>query len=75
MPIIADSGVRSGLDVARLMAHGADFVLLGRAFGYGVAALGPIGPDHVHHIISQELKNVLAQLGCPTPQDLPRTII
>ncbi len=72
MPIIADSGVRSGLDIARLMAHGADFVLLGRAFGYSVAALGERGPDHAHYILSQELKNVLSQLGCKTPQDLPR---
>ena len=75
MSIIADSGVRSGLDIARLMAHGADFVLLGRAFGYGVAALGPRGPDHVHYILSQELKNVMMQLGCKTPQDLPRTAL
>ena len=75
MPIIADSGIRSGLDIARMMAHGADFVLLGRAFGYGVAALGANGPDHVHYILSQELKNVMAQLGCKTPQDLPRTTL
>ena len=40
MPLIVDSGVRSGLDVAKAIASGADFVMLGRSFLYAVAALG-----------------------------------
>ena len=74
-PVIIDSGVRSGLDVARMLASGANFVLLGRSFAYGVAALGQRGSDHAHHIISQELKNAMSQLGCPTPDKLPRTLV
>lgn len=70
MPLLADSGVRSGLDVARMLACGADFVLLGRAFAWGVAALGKNGPDHVDYILRNQLKNVLSQLGCPTPAQL-----
>ena len=38
--LLFDSGVRSGLDVARALASGADFVLLGRAFMFGLACLG-----------------------------------
>jgi len=74
-PVLVDSGVRNGLDIARMLASGADFVFLGRGFAYGVAALGQKGADHVHHILSQELKNTMSQLGCPTPDLLPRTLI
>ena len=45
--VLFDSGVCGGLDIARALALGADFVLLGRAFMYGVAALGRRGGDHV----------------------------
>ncbi|MBF5052938.1 L-lactate dehydrogenase [Alcanivorax venustensis ISO4] len=43
LTILADSGVRSGLDVVRLLALGADGVLLGRAFVYALAAAGEQG--------------------------------
>ena len=72
-PIIMDSGVESGLDIARLLASGADFVLIGRGFAYSVAALGKNGPDHAFHILASELKNVMSQLGCRTPLDLTGT--
>jgi len=75
MPILIDSGVRSGLDIARLLASGADFVFLGRGFAYGAAALGQRGTDHACYILMQELKNTLSQLGCATPKDLPKTLI
>jgi L-lactate dehydrogenase (cytochrome) len=62
--ILFDSGVRNGLDIARALALGADFVLLGRAVIYGVAALGERGGDHVADILLADLKNNMAQLGC-----------
>ena len=71
VPILADGGVRSGLDVARMLALGADFVLLGRPFMYAVAALDSKGGDHVINILRVELKGALAQLGCPTIEQLP----
>ena len=46
MPLIVDSGIRSGLDVAKAIASGADFVLIGRSFLYAVAALGKRGGEH-----------------------------
>ena len=61
--LMVDSGVRSGLDIARAMASGADFVLLGRAFMFGVAALGSQGGDHVVSVLKDELENTMVQLG------------
>lgn len=61
--ILFDSGVRTGLDILRALSLGADFVLLGRAFVYGVAALGRYGGHQVAEILLDDLKNNLVQLG------------
>ncbi len=70
MPLICDGGVRNGLDIARMLAMGADFVLIGRPFVYAVAALGNKGGNHVIEILRNELKCTLAQLGCSTIDEL-----
>ncbi|WP_422107943.1 alpha-hydroxy acid oxidase [Winogradskyella sp.] len=70
VPIVFDSGVRTGLDVMRALYLGADFVMLGRPFLYGVAALGQYGPNHVIHILSDDLKNNMVQLGVSTIEEL-----
>ncbi len=64
MPLIADGGIRNGLDVTRMLAMGADFVLMGRPFVYAVAALGAEGGEHIIEILRDELKGTLSQLGC-----------
>ena len=71
VPIIADSGVRSGEDIARMLALGADFVLLGRAFAYAVAAAGARGAHHVMGMLMAELRIAMAQIGCLKIRDLP----
>lgn len=64
-PLLLDSGVRSGDDIAKALAAGADFVLLGRAFLYGCGALGAArGPAATIDILRGELDTALAQLGC-----------
>lgn len=61
--VLLDSGVRSGLDVLRACSLGADFVLLGRPFFYGIAALGQHGADHVVNILREELIHAMRQHG------------
>jgi L-lactate dehydrogenase (cytochrome) len=63
VPVLFDSGVRTGLDILRAIALGADFVLLGRPYMYGVAALGQRGGDHVTNIFLEDLTNNMKQLG------------
>jgi len=75
VPIFADGGVRSGLDIARMLALGADFVLLGRPFVYGVAAAGHRGGAHVMFILQEELKMTLAQMGCRSLAELPEFLV
>lgn len=70
VPILFDSGIRSGLDVMRALYLGADFVLAGRPFIYGVAALGKYGGDHVAHILMDDLKNNMVQLGVRNLEEL-----
>ena len=68
--VLFDSGIRSGLDIMRALALGADFVFLGRAFIYGVAALGKRGADHAAEILIEDLKNKMLQMGCEKLADI-----
>lgn len=74
-PLLADGGIRSGLDIARYLALGADFVLLGRAFMFALGALGARGPEHAIKILQLELRSTLGQLGCPNIARLPEFLV
>ncbi len=65
-PVFFDSGVRSGLDIARGLALGADFVFVGRPFYFGLGAFGEKGADHAFEILSEDLINVMEQCGAAT---------
>ncbi|MBO6784449.1 MAG: alpha-hydroxy-acid oxidizing protein, partial [Alphaproteobacteria bacterium] len=52
--VMFDSGVRAGIDVVRAMALGAEFVFSGRAFMYGLGALGEDGPGYVAEFFAEE---------------------
>jgi L-lactate dehydrogenase (cytochrome) len=71
LPLIFDSGVESGLDILRALSLGADFVMLGRAFHFGLAALGPAGIDHTIDILAKDLVANMGQTGTRTLDDLP----
>ena len=63
VPLIYDSGVAWGLDIMRALAKGADFVMVGRAFQYAVAAFGAKGIDHLVHILKADITANMSQLG------------
>ena len=68
--IILDSGIRTGLDIMKALILGADFVLLGRAYIYAIAALGQYGGDLVTEILIDDLKTNMSQLGAKNLSDL-----
>ena len=68
--IILDSGVRRGADLLRAKAHGADFVLSGRALAFGVGAGGSAGAGRAFEILMLELVRALGQLGVASYADV-----
>lgn len=74
-PLLFDSGVRNGEGVVKALALGADFVMLGRPFLYGVGAAGEWGLVRVIDILADEISFALAQLGRPDITDIDRTVI
>jgi L-lactate dehydrogenase (cytochrome) len=73
--IMADSGIRNGVDIANVMASGADFTFMGRTFMYGTAAMGSDGGNQVISILTKELNQVMQQLCCENVNDLHKHII
>ncbi|MFG1318534.1 FMN-dependent L-lactate dehydrogenase LldD [Xanthobacter autotrophicus] len=70
MTLLADSGIRSGLDVVRMLAQGADGVLLGRAFAYALAAAGGAGVENLLDIIAKEMRVAMTLTGARTIGDI-----
>ena len=63
--------MESGLDILRALASGADFVMLGRAFHFALAAFGPRGVDHLIELLRRDLTANMGQLGAADLAHLP----
>ena len=69
-PIIIDSGFYSGQDICKGLMLGADFIMTGRPFIIGLAALGAKGANHVHDILKDELSNIMEQVCAENIKEL-----
>ncbi|HAW25743.1 MAG: FMN-dependent L-lactate dehydrogenase LldD [Gammaproteobacteria bacterium] len=70
LKILADSGIRSGLDVVRMIALGADTVLLGRAFAYALAVDGEAGVSNLLDLIEKEMRVAMVLTGAKTISEI-----
>ena len=75
LTVLADGGIRSGLDVARMLALGADGVLIGRAWAYALAARGEVGVSHVLNLMAAEMKVAMALTGVTRVDQLDRNAL
>ena len=73
LTILADGGVRSGLDVVRMLALGAKGILLGRAWAYALAAGGEAGVTKMLGIIEAEMRIAMALTGTTRIDQINRT--
>lgn len=73
--ILADSGVRSGLDVVRMLALGADVVMIGRAYIYALAAAGQAGVTHLLDLFAQEIRVAMTLVGAHSIADISEQLL
>ena len=73
--IVLDSGIRSGQDVMRALALGADAAFAGKSFLWSVAALGDVGPSHLIDLYIDELRSSLGQIGARSPAEARDAVV
>jgi len=75
VPVILDSGVRSGGDIVKAIALGAKAVLAGRPVAWGVAAFGARGVERVYAIFNEEMKRAMCMTGVPRIGEITDSIL
>lgn len=75
LTVLADGGVRSGLDVVRMLALGARGVLLGRAWLYALAAGGEAGVAQLLELFAKEMRVAMALTGTRTIAEIDRSVL
>jgi 4-hydroxymandelate oxidase len=75
VPVLLDSGVRSGGDIVKAIALGAKAVLAGRPVAWGVAAFGARGVERVFAIFGEEMKRVLCMTGTAGVREITESIL
>ncbi|MFC0219749.1 L-lactate dehydrogenase (cytochrome) [Pseudochelatococcus lubricantis] len=72
LAVLADSGIRSGLDVVRMLALGARAVLIGRSFVYALAAAGQAGVANLLDLYEKEMRVAMALTGARSVKEISR---
>jgi len=75
VPVLLDSGIRSGGDIVKALALGAKAVLVGRPICWGVGAAGALGVERVIHILTDEVKRVLILTGVSAVSEVTGSIL
>jgi len=75
LTILADSGIRTGLDVVRMLALGAKGVLLGRAYIYALATHGEAGVTNLLGLIEKEMRTAMALTGVKSIAEINRSLL
>lgn len=70
MAVLVDGGLRRGTDIFKALALGADAVLIGKPYVYGLAHAGPMGVAHVIRLLRDELEIAMALCGCATVEQV-----
>jgi isopentenyl diphosphate isomerase/L-lactate dehydrogenase-like FMN-dependent dehydrogenase len=73
--VLLDSGIRRGTDVLKALALGADAVLIGRAFMWGLAVGGEKGVTQVLSMLRNELELVMALCGCRSIDEIGPSVV
>jgi isopentenyl diphosphate isomerase/L-lactate dehydrogenase-like FMN-dependent dehydrogenase len=71
VPVLLDSGVRTGADVLLALALGADAVVIGRLAAYGLAAAGEAGVRRTIELLTEELRTLMILAGIPSVDQIP----
>lgn len=74
-PVLVDGGIRRGTDVLKAVALGADAVLIGRPYVFGLANAGAMGVSHVLRLLRDELEIAMALCGCATLDEVGAGVI
>jgi isopentenyl diphosphate isomerase/L-lactate dehydrogenase-like FMN-dependent dehydrogenase len=75
VPVLLDSGIRSGGDIVKALALGARAVLTGRPVAWGVGAFGARGVERVFAIFAEEMQRVLCMTGVARVRDATKGIL
>ena len=73
--IICDGGVRRGSDIVKAISVGADAVMIGRPYLYGLGAAGEAGVAHALGLLIEGIERTMALIGCSTLSDLDPSFV
>jgi isopentenyl diphosphate isomerase/L-lactate dehydrogenase-like FMN-dependent dehydrogenase len=75
IPVLFDSGIRSGGDIVKALALGAKAVLVGRPVAWGVGAFGALGVERVFAIFTEEMQRVMTMTGAARIADVTKSML